>query len=101
MNSPSDFATANRAAWRLPGAKSCGVLPASFVSANRPEVQRGFMRTLSSQMFFGRVAQVLCCLALWLVMSSGAARATLITIDDPRFGPNSLVLDTNTGFWSG
>jgi len=97
MNSPSDFATADRAAWWLPGAKSCGAFLASFVSANRSEVQCGFVRTLSSQMFFGRLAKVLCCLALWLVMSIGAVRATLITIDDPRFGPNSLVLDTNTG----
>jgi hypothetical protein len=38
----------------------------------------------------------MCCLALCLVIGGGAARATLITVDDPTFGPNSLVLDTNT-----
>jgi hypothetical protein len=92
MNYPSDFATADRTAW-FPGATSCGAFLASVTSVNRPEVQRGF----SSRIWFGRMAQVLCCLALWLVISSGAARATLITIDDPSFGPNSLVLDTNTG----
>ena len=45
----------------------------------------------------GRLNQVMCCLALTLCASAGAARATLITINDPTFGPNSLILDTSTG----
>jgi hypothetical protein len=45
----------------------------------------------------GHLKQVICCLALGLFVSGGAARATLITINDPTFGPNSLILDTSTG----
>jgi hypothetical protein len=71
----------------------CGALLDNLAPAKRSEAYRG----LSSRIFnCSRAAQVMCCLALCLVIGGGAARATLITVDDPTFGPNSLVLDTNT-----
>jgi hypothetical protein len=76
----------------------CGALLDNFAPAKRSEAYRGFISGLSSRIFnCSRAAQVMCCLALCLVIGGGAARATLITVDDPTFGPNSLVLDTNTG----
>jgi hypothetical protein len=64
----------------------------------RRNAYRGFISGLSSRIFnCGCAAQVMCCLALCLVLGGGAARATLILVDDPTFGPKSLVLDTNTG----
>lgn len=75
-----------------------GALIVRSTPAERSEVHRKSISGLSSRIFnCSRVAQAVCCIALCLVIGGGAARATLITIDDPRFGPNSLVLDTNTG----
>ena len=36
-------------------------------------------------------------LALGLLASAAPVKAALIPISDPRFGPNSLIFDSNTG----
>jgi hypothetical protein len=44
-----------------------------------------------------RLSQMMCCVALGLLIGGKAAWASFITLDDPTFGANALVLDTSTG----
>jgi hypothetical protein len=88
-----------------------GCFAAASLSAIRLRFQRGIARrtmplnfcTASARAanflihYRCRLSQMMCCLALGLLVGGQAAWATFITIDDPTFGANALVLDTSTG----